>query len=338
MRRLLQSTRAYSLLKTECEENRRGHAYLLVFDDARNLRLALGEFAKLFFLSERERDSARGKRISGLIDEESFADCLFLPEPGKKFSVEDAERIREESALKPVESDTKLFVVGDFAEATVQAQNKLLKLLEEPPAGVRFLLGATVTFPVLPTVLSRAEKLEIPPFSPPQVAECLGRLYPRLKNAELYAEASGGSVGAAQNMIEGGYYEALLEEAFGLAETDPFRLPAAARQAGETKYKRELLSLLRIIFRDALVLKAAHINGVEKSSRDRGLSRTRAEKCLLLRSETARLYAVSDRYPVRSLLCAQEAISEAEKQLRFNAVFPQCLERCMAKILESARR
>lgn len=76
--------------------------------------------------------------------------------------MEDAERILEESALKPVEGNKKLFVAGDFAEATTQAQNKLLKLLEEPPEGVYFLLGATVSFSVLPTILSRTEKLEIP--------------------------------------------------------------------------------------------------------------------------------------------------------------------------------
>ena len=50
MRQLLQTTRAYALLKAERAENRLSHAYLLVFDDARNLRAALKEFAKLFFL------------------------------------------------------------------------------------------------------------------------------------------------------------------------------------------------------------------------------------------------------------------------------------------------
>ena len=158
MRRLLQSTRSYALLKAEKEENRLNHAYLLIFDDARNLKTALKEFAKIFF--NEEGNPFASERIFELIDAETFSDCLFFPAEGKKFSVEDAEKITEESALKPVEGNRKLFVVGDFAEATVQAQNKLLKLLEEPPAGVCFLLGATVTFPVLPTVLSRAEKLE----------------------------------------------------------------------------------------------------------------------------------------------------------------------------------
>lgn len=150
-------------MRAEIRENRAGHTYLLVLDDPRNLRFALKEFAKLFFFVSEEGETAREIRISDLIEKETFSDCIILPENGKKFSVEDAEKIQEESALKPVEGEKKLFVIGDFADATREAQNKLLKLLEEPPEGVYFLLGATVTYPVLPTVLSRVQKLEVPP-------------------------------------------------------------------------------------------------------------------------------------------------------------------------------
>lgn len=334
MRRLLQSTRSYALLKAEKEENRLNHAYLLIFDDARNLKTALKEFAKIFF--NEEGNPFASKRIFELIDAETFSDCLFFPAEGKKFSVEDAEKITEESALKPVEGNRKLFVVSDFAEATVQAQNKLLKLLEEPPAGVCFLLGATVTFPVLPTVLSRAEKLEIPAFSVKEVKACLERMYSvSASDAALYAAASGGCVGEAQNILEGGYYKALTADAFELAETDPFRLPALVKRVGETKYKKELLSLLRLIFRDALILKTSKINGVSDSGKT---GKNRAEKYLMLKSETERLRAISDYYRLNALLSAQEALSEAEKQIRFNGVFPQCLEICMAKILEQNDR
>lgn len=343
MRQLIQSTHAYRLLKAERAENRLNHTYLLVFDDARNLRSALKEFAKLFFLTPEEAAAeaggahrsfsshARTERIDALIDEESFADCIILPEDGKKFSVEDAEKIREESALKPVEGDKKLFVIGDFAEATVQAQNKLLKLLEEPPKDVHFLLGATVTFPVLSTVLSRAQQLEIPPFSIKEVTECLKRLYPHAADTGLYAAASGGVVGTAQNIFEGGYYKDLVESAFELTTSDPFRLPAIVRRAGETKYKKELVSLLRLIFRDALILKTAKINGVGQPGKT---GRSRAEKYLMLRSETQRLYNISEYYQLGALIYAQEALSDAEKQIRFNGVFPQCLEICIAKIME----
>ena len=210
---LLENTQAYRLLQKESEENMCSHAYLLLFDDARNLRIALKEFAKLLINAP---TSTEKKRIDKLIDEESYADCLFYPADGKKLAVEDAEKIREESLLSPIEGERKVFVLGDFAGANTQTQNKLLKLLEEPPKHVLFLLGATSAFPVLTTVLSRTKKLEIPAFDTEQVTNCLQRLYQNEYDTETLrfcAAASGGTVGGAQNLLEGGQYKSLTEQA-----------------------------------------------------------------------------------------------------------------------------
>lgn len=321
MQTLLQQTQSYTLVKTESAENRLSHAYLLHFADGKNLRFALKEFAKILFDCDTCATVSQ-KRRAELIDKETFSDCLFFPAEEKKLSVDDAEKIKEESLLNPIEGDKKVFVVGDFAEANVQTQNKLLKLLEEPPKGVIFLLGTTSVFPVLQTVLSRTKRLEILAFSTQQVTQGLARTYGDKYDTEtlsLCAACADGNVGQAQNMLEGGRYKTLLEQAFVLTRTPTFKLPQAVKTIGETKYKREFLSLLRLIFRDALLIKTQGNN---------------AEKYLLLQSEKETLAAVAKEYDVPALLYAQEGISEAEKQVTFNAVFPQCIEILMAKIRE----
>ncbi|MBO5412270.1 MAG: hypothetical protein J6A38_04255 [Clostridia bacterium] len=320
MQTLLRNTQAYKLLQTEAKKASLSHAYLLLLNDGRNLREALKTFAKLLLTDGVGENS---KRIERLIDKESFADCVFLPEPDKKLSVDDAERIREESAFSPVEGEKKLFVIGDFAQANAQTQNKLLKLLEEPPKGVIFLLGATTVFPILSTVLSRTKKLEIQPFDMKDLQTCLARIYGDTydqSTLELCAATSGGILGEAQNILEGGYYKTLSENAFALALCPESRLPAVVKQIGESKRQKELLALLRLIFRDALLLK----------------TQPRATKSLLLQSEKANVLAVSKQYGATALLFAQEALSEAEKQIAFNAVFPQCIELCMAKLRAKA--
>ncbi|MBR2330682.1 MAG: hypothetical protein IKA40_05490 [Clostridia bacterium] len=317
MQSLLKNTAAYKLLKAERDKARFGHAYLLTMDDGRNLRLAAKTFAKLFFGCE------EGTRVSNLIDRETFSDCLFYPQTEKKFAVEDAERLGEECFLQPVEGDKKLFIVIDFAEANIPSQNKLLKLLEQPPEGVMFLLCATSVYPVLPTVLSRVEKLEIPPFSVECVAECLKRVY-GAKYAQddiaLCAAASGGIVGTAQNMLEGGGYKTLLDDAFALATADPDKLPALVRRVGETKNKKGLLSLFRIVYRDALLCKTGNVEN------------------LLLRSERARSTVLANKRSAAALLSAQEYLTAAERELTFNAVFPQCIETFLAAVLEKDRQ
>ena len=319
MQTLLQQTQSYTLIKTESAENRLSHAYLLHFPDGRNLRFALKEFAKILLDCD-TCATLLEKRRAELIDKEAFSDCLFFPAEDKKLSVEDAEKIKEESLLNPVEGDKKVFVVADFAEANPQTQNKLLKLLEEPPKGVIFLLGTTSVFPVLQTVLSRTKRLDIPSFSTEQITQCLLRLYDSTYDKDtisICAACADGNVGQAQNMLEGGRYKHLLESAFVLTRTPTFKLPQAVKEVGETKHKRELLSLLRLIFRDALLVKTQGKN---------------AEKYLLLRAEKTQLTEVAAAYNIPALLYAQEALSEAEKQVTFNAVFPQCIELLIAKI------
>ena len=318
MERLLKETKAYRLLKKEYTENACSHAYLLQFGDGRNLRFALKLFAKVLFgCAESGYLDEEEQRRAKLINEESFSDCLFFPLTGKKLSVEDAETIREECLISPVEGDKKVVVIGDFSEANIQTQNKLLKLLEEPPKGVIFLLGATSSFSILPTVLSRVKRMEIQPFDIEETAKCLARIYEGKvdKSAIEYCSASsGGIIGEAQNIYEGGYYKTLMESVFELCLANDAKLPLLLRQIGETKYKKELFSLLRIVFRDALLIKTG--NG----------------KSVLLRSEKERLTQVASGYSAFALLCAQEEISEAEKQVQFNAVFPQCLGVTISKI------
>ncbi len=313
MEGLLRTTQAYRLIEKECLENSCSHAYLLLFQDAKNLRLALKTFAKPFFNTPSPTENARREK---LIDEESFADCLIFPREGEKFLVKVAEDVVEESQLSPIEGGRKLFLLADFAEANAQTQNKLLKLLEEPPEGVVFLLGTTSVYSVLATVLSRTKRMEIPPFSQDEVRACLERIYQNkhtMSALSVCAALSNGVVGEAQKMLDGGYYKALLDGAFSLVLEPEHRLPPIIRSLGETKHKKELLSLLRMIFRDALCLKMGR-------------------REVLLQSETDRIKLVAKEYSQGALLYAQEALSKAELEVQFNAVFPQCLGTCMAKI------
>ena len=318
MRTLLKSTNAYKLLISEREENRLNHAYLILLDDARSLRSVLTEFALAFFGYEKENEGGRYERNAELIKKESFSDCIFYPKADKKFAVSDIDEIKEESALNPVEGDKKLFVIGDFAELGIAQQNKLLKLLEEPPKSVYFLLGATTSYPILQTVLSRVKKLEISPFSEDQIQQFLLRNYENesldREKLAFYSATANGWVGNAQNALEGGYFDELCEDCFALCLSDK-DLPVLAKKLGESKRKKELLSFLRLIFRDAAFM----VSGISSSA-------------LLLRSQAEKIKKVAGRYALNELIAAQTALTEAEKQLKFNTNFAQCLEICFEKI------
>ena len=83
----------------------------------------------------------------------------------------------------------KLVIILDDADPMLQpAQNALLKLLEEPPEHVVFILTAHTPQILLPTILSRVQKIEILPLSSKQTAQLLDKL--EIKGQKKLAQIS----------------------------------------------------------------------------------------------------------------------------------------------------
>lgn len=295
MRTLIESTNAYKMMEGKGENLH--HAYLLLFPDSAFLRKSLPVFAELILT---------GNRAKQLLQAGSHADFTLLPEEGKKLVVDDVSAIEEVARLRPVEGDRKVIALADFENANQQTQNKLLKILEEPPKGVYFLLAGTMISSILPTVLSRVKKIEIPPFSSAQIRDFLDRNYPNSPNVEAVADASQGHPCKAEKMLFDSSMQELIDGAFALLESGS-NLPALCRKWGERKEKQELLSFLKMLCRDALFIQAGNYS-------------------LLLPAEKSRAMALASRYSTRALLKGQEALTKGEFALKFNGVFSQILE------------
>ncbi len=303
MKELLRSTIAYRAIKAESARGEHSHASLVVFPDGVYLRALLKECAKAYFGAE------DGSRTAELIDLELYSDCLFFPSAEGKLTAEDCARIVEEGLLRPVEGERKLFVLDRFHTATPLIQNKLLKLLEEPPAGVGFLLGAEAEFPVLPTVLSRVKKYHLSPFSEEEIARALARAYPAAENAAQCAAASGGIYSVAETLLSGGGEEFRLAEEF-LSLREPERF---CREAGERKNKRELLSAIGSLLREMLFCAAGQPG--------RGAAA-----------------ALAKSYPMGAIIAALELVFEAEKEIQFNANFASCLYKLALGVKEEREK
>ena len=154
---LFRETNAYRTVREELSAGRLSHAYLVLSADGENLPNYLKILAKMIVADGDER-------AEDLIERGVHPDVLTFPVNGKAVLKEDVAKIIEESYLKPVEGDRKLFLINDGESMLAVSQNKLLKTLEEPPKGVCIIIGATSEFPLLSTVKSRLKKLVIPPY------------------------------------------------------------------------------------------------------------------------------------------------------------------------------
>ncbi len=73
--------------------------------------------------------------------------------------IDEIRDLRESAKLVPVRSRFKIYIIDEVHMLTAEAFNALLKTLEEPPAHVKFIFATTHPQKVIPTILSRCQKL-----------------------------------------------------------------------------------------------------------------------------------------------------------------------------------
>lgn len=151
--------------------------------------------------------------------------------PDEKGSIK-IKTIRELYSHTRTKQAEKLVIIVDDADTMAQpAQNALLKLLEEPPEHVVFILTAHTPQILLPTILSRLQKLEIVPISDKQTGKLLDSLQinsdkkrlqiqfmaaglpaeiTRLATDSDYFDARTQSIKAAREFIQGSTYKKLI--------------------------------------------------------------------------------------------------------------------------------
>lgn len=124
----------------------------------------------------------------------------------RSFHIESVREIKDSLWLAPNESDVKIYVLLEIQNMTAEAQNALLKSLEEPPEHVRFIMTCQNAGMLLDTIISRCTLYKLEPFSDGECALRLKNLLPELsaEDAELLAMAYAGNLGRAQAAFEEG--------------------------------------------------------------------------------------------------------------------------------------
>ena len=163
------------------------------------------------------------------------ADVLLI-EPGETgaIKVDQVREAVERSAYRPFEGRRRVVVIDDADAILQEAQNALLKTLEEPPAASSFVLVTSRPDMLLPTVRSRCQRMRFGPLAPAEIAAVLtGEHGYADPDAHAAAAAADGSLGAALALATEDFAEArsaataLLEGVAG--GTDPRRRLASAR-------------------------------------------------------------------------------------------------------------
>ncbi len=116
----------------------------------------------------------------------------------KNIVVDDINEIVDDSCQRPMDGDYKVYILNNFDEATIQAQNKILKTLEEPPKNVVFILTCISSSAVLATIASRVKTISENLLDFSTASEYLTS--EGVKDADSVVKVAGGNIATALNL------------------------------------------------------------------------------------------------------------------------------------------
>lgn len=177
------------MLKNRCVENNLSHAYLFVSADEKYLDSFCLWFASKILNNETK------------VESRTHAD-LFIIDNYKSISVEDVLPIVSDVYVMPFEADKKVYIIKDFSVMTDEAQNKILKTLEEPPSNVVIILGSSNVNSLLATILSRVSRYDIEPLPENAILELLKASGVNPETANIVASCCGGNFTHALNLSD----------------------------------------------------------------------------------------------------------------------------------------
>ncbi|MDD2648324.1 MAG: DNA polymerase III subunit [Eubacteriales bacterium] len=135
-----------------------------------------------------------------------------VPTKTKQLSVEDVRNFQEKIAVKSYEGGWRAIIIPNGDSMTPQAQNALLKTLENPPEKNVFIVCACRSSSLLPTVLSRLRSIALLPYPLAAFVSQLSRRSIGEREAKKVYAVSGGSIGTAIAMLSDSDYMPLRDQ------------------------------------------------------------------------------------------------------------------------------
>ena len=173
------------------------------------------------------------------------------------------EQIHDTIMIRPYSSYYKIYIVDEAEKMTIQAQNALLKTIEEPPSYAVIILLTTNGDLFLPTILSRCVQLKLKPLQDSVISEYLVEaLGVSESEARLYAAFARGNLGKAIKLCGSeefkDMYKRLLAMLRNIRNMDISDLLEFIKKIKEEMDIYECLDFMQVWYRDALMFKVTN--------------------------------------------------------------------------------
>lgn len=152
------NTVAYKLLAMALRSGRIAHAYLFRGPAGSPKSAFAYRFAAGLLCDVSRQDEACGSCYSCQeVFKRSHPDLFVIEKEGSAIRIKQSHEILKEALTRPFHSGRKVFVIEDVEEMTAEASNALLKLVEEPPPYVVFIMTTGNASAIPDTIISRCQ-------------------------------------------------------------------------------------------------------------------------------------------------------------------------------------
>lgn len=239
------------------------------------------------------------------------------PSSRRTIGIDQVRALRSAASVKPSELEFQAFIIKNAHLMTVQAQNALLKLLEEPPGQILFLLLCDNASSLLATVRSRAPVLRMQSFSADELKVCLTEGRFALPEAKLLAARDRDALDALlRGCVTIGSAKALLTAEASTAD-DPARAALAFWQAVANKNTADitLAAIKAPADREGMSL---FLKSARTALRDLAALRQTGEHELLFGYENE-LRSLARKMPIGLIVRLDDLILSLQRDLASNA-------------------
>lgn len=127
---------------------------------------------------------------------------IVIDDSEPSISINQARNLRTSLGLRPLKGSVFVVMIPSAEKLTIEAQNALLKLLEEPPENTYFLLSTDNKSSLLPTVISRTNTIRLNKIPVEQITEYFVKQNYDISKIKTVLALSGGNIGLAKRLLE----------------------------------------------------------------------------------------------------------------------------------------
>ncbi|AIQ61769.1 ATPase [Paenibacillus stellifer] len=313
---------AKQILQNSLRSGTLGHAYLFTGPAGSGQMKTALTLAQAIFCTVLQDDACGECLECRKVEHGNHPDLTILSPDGSSIKIDQIRELQRVFSYRAKGSHPKVYIIDEADKMTVQAANSLLKFLEEPPVPAVAILIASNSQSLLPTILSRTQRIPFAPLSPDLMLQTLSDEGVPAPLARCAVSLSSGIEGcrelAAQN-----WFAEMRNLVLQLAKESLGKKGSAVATAGQKLFKTELgehmdtlFSMFHLWFKDMLYfLHLKHENIV-----------------FIDQLDFISNYAGSR--SVSRWVSYMEYAAESKKKLRFNVNAQLCLEQFLIRLEE----